>query len=160
MPQVFKGVDNTCELDREQLKELLRLIDSSLRALPATAQVHTAGSTLPGGRVQTAAAPPRASTLRLPFLLSLHPQVAKQEGEFLAELFRTNDIRPGQRLDDNAKPFDYAHKGSMAYVGSGETPPRACPAGQLQRRVQDRQLASARLPEPPCSPLPCSQTWL
>ncbi|KAL4519751.1 hypothetical protein Ndes2526B_g01679 [Nannochloris sp. 'desiccata'] len=45
-------------------------------------------------------------------------QVAKQEGEFLASVFAKNDIRPGFTMESKTKPFEYFHKGSLAYVGS------------------------------------------
>ena len=44
-------------------------------------------------------------------------QVAKQEGEYLATLFAANDIKPGNALAEETKPFEYFHKGSLAYVG-------------------------------------------
>lgn len=44
-------------------------------------------------------------------------QVAKQEGEFLAEIFANNDVQPGFTLNPNTKSFEYFHKGSLAYVG-------------------------------------------
>jgi NADH:ubiquinone reductase (non-electrogenic) len=43
-------------------------------------------------------------------------QVARQQGEFLAEAFRLADGRL-DCLDELAPPFQYFHKGSMAYVG-------------------------------------------
>jgi NADH:ubiquinone reductase (non-electrogenic) len=45
-------------------------------------------------------------------------QVAKQEGEFLAHVFANNDIRPGFAMESETKPFEYFHRGSLAYVGS------------------------------------------
>ena len=47
-------------------------------------------------------------------------QVAKQEGEFLAAVFAANEVRPGGELAPDTKGFEYFHKGSLAYVGSGE----------------------------------------
>lgn len=82
---VLKDISETSTLDRDQFKEMLKTIDSGLRALPATAQV------------------------------------AKQEGEYLAELFAANDMRPGATLTSDTKGFNYVHKGSLAYVGSGES---------------------------------------
>lgn len=46
-------------------------------------------------------------------------QVAKQEGEYLAQLFASQDITTTKPLNlMNAAPFEYVHKGSLAYVGS------------------------------------------
>ncbi len=48
-------------------------------------------------------------------------QVAKQEGDYLAALFASQDISASKPFTlDNAKPFEYVHKGSLAYVGSDE----------------------------------------
>lgn len=81
---VYKDIDDTSSLDRDQFKELLKTIDLGLRALPATAQV------------------------------------AKQEGEYLAAMFAANDVRPGfmPTSTEENRPFEYFHKGSLAYVGS------------------------------------------
>lgn len=78
---VYKDMESSSTLDREQFRDLLRTIDLGLRALPATAQV------------------------------------AKQEGEFLAEIFASNDVKPGFTLNPDTKSFEYFHKGSLAYVG-------------------------------------------
>lgn len=54
--------------------------------------------------------------------LMCHPfplQVARQQGEYLAEALRLADGQLGS-LDELAPPFRYSHKGSMAYVGGGE----------------------------------------
>jgi len=75
------------ELSREQFKELLELIDSGLRALPATAQV------------------------------------AKQEGEYLANVLVSGQWDQEQntlQLPEKAQPFKYFHKGSLAYVGGDQ----------------------------------------
>jgi NADH:ubiquinone reductase (non-electrogenic) len=46
-------------------------------------------------------------------------QVAKQEGEYLAKLFASQDISSSKPLDlKSTAPFEYVHKGSLAYVGS------------------------------------------
>ena len=46
-------------------------------------------------------------------------QVAKQEGEYLAQLFASQDIGISKSLNSQtASPFEYVHKGSLAYVGS------------------------------------------
>lgn len=48
-------------------------------------------------------------------------QVAKQQGEYLAQLFADGYISGDantQKMTDSQKPFKYAHKGSLAYVGS------------------------------------------
>lgn len=46
-------------------------------------------------------------------------QVAKQEGEYLAQLFASQDINTSQPLNlKGTAPFEYVHKGSLAYVGS------------------------------------------
>lgn len=46
-------------------------------------------------------------------------QVAKQEGEYLAQLFASQDISTTKPVDlKGAAPFEYVHKGSLAYVGS------------------------------------------
>ena len=45
-------------------------------------------------------------------------QVAKQEGEYLARIFASNDVKSGFMLEKDTKPFEYTHKGSLAYVGS------------------------------------------
>ena len=44
-------------------------------------------------------------------------QVAKQEGEFVAQLMHKHKVRPGEALPAGSKPFKYSHKGSLAYVG-------------------------------------------
>ena len=46
-------------------------------------------------------------------------QVARQQGEYLAEALRLADGNVAE-LSQLAPPFRYAHKGSMAYVGGGE----------------------------------------
>ena len=81
---MYKNVSDSSSMDREEFRELLKTIDSGLRALPATAQV------------------------------------AKQEGEYLAQLFASQDVAPGKSIDSKAVGgFEYVHKGSLAYVGSG-----------------------------------------
>ena len=45
-------------------------------------------------------------------------QVAKQQGEYLAGLLGKGQVRQGRDIPAEAKPFKYAHKGSLAYVGS------------------------------------------
>lgn len=45
-------------------------------------------------------------------------QVAKQQGEYLAGLLGKGQVRQGRDIPPQAKPFKYAHKGSLAYVGS------------------------------------------
>ncbi|EFN51687.1 hypothetical protein CHLNCDRAFT_59165 [Chlorella variabilis] len=85
MSTMYKGVglvDPQSTLSREQFSELLTRIDSSLRALPATAQV------------------------------------ARQQGEYLAEAFKLAD-GDLEELPRAAPGFKYFHKGSMAYVGGG-----------------------------------------
>lgn len=47
---MFNDLPENAELDREQFRELLKKIDSGLRALPATAQVGLASQ--PGGRAR------------------------------------------------------------------------------------------------------------
>lgn len=48
-------------------------------------------------------------------------QVAKQEGDYLAELFASQDISASKPFTlANTKPFEYVHKGSLAYVGSDQ----------------------------------------
>lgn len=81
-------LNESTPVTKEQFKALLGKIDSGLRALPATAQV------------------------------------AKQQGEYLADIFARNRItgEPSLTPDldvvaSNARPFDYSHKGSAAYVG-------------------------------------------
>ncbi|CAD7703445.1 unnamed protein product [Ostreobium quekettii] len=44
-------------------------------------------------------------------------QVARQEGEYLARLFNTGSMTPGEDLSERIKAFRYAHKGQLAYVG-------------------------------------------
>eukprot|EP00884_Botryococcus_braunii_P007779 jgi/Botrbrau1/17001/Bobra.49_2s0060.1 len=44
-------------------------------------------------------------------------QVAKQEGEYMARLLAAG-IQPGQPLPEGAAPFEYKHKGSLAYIGN------------------------------------------
>ena len=46
-------------------------------------------------------------------------QVARQQGEFLAEALRLAD-GDVDSLDKLAPGFQYAHKGSVAYIGAGE----------------------------------------
>ena len=43
-------------------------------------------------------------------------QVAKQEGEYLAEFFNACDADAEKLRGDSAK-FEYVHKGSLAYIG-------------------------------------------
>lgn len=48
--------------------------------------------------------------------------MARQQGEFLAGLFSDVHVRPGaDLLKEGARGFEYAHKGSLAYVGRGES---------------------------------------
>lgn len=82
---IYKEIDETSALDKEQFQELLKTIDSGLRALPATAQV------------------------------------AKQEGEFLAKVLTSASTEPSEgrvEIAPGERPFEYFHKGSLAYVGS------------------------------------------
>ena len=44
-------------------------------------------------------------------------QVAKQQGEFVANLMHKHRVRPGEALPRDTKTFKYSHKGSLAYVG-------------------------------------------
>ena len=44
-------------------------------------------------------------------------QVAKQQGEFLAQLMHKNRVWPEEPLPAGTKAFKYSHKGSLAYVG-------------------------------------------
>lgn len=83
-------LDGNTKVTKEQFKEVLKKIDSGLRALPATAQV------------------------------------AKQQGEFLADVFVRNKITGrmdnvvafgGSEIRKEERPFEYSHKGSAAYVG-------------------------------------------
>ncbi len=43
-------------------------------------------------------------------------QVAKAQGQYLAKLFSTYNIKASEPLPPDARPFNYIHKGSMAYV--------------------------------------------
>jgi NADH:ubiquinone reductase (non-electrogenic) len=43
-------------------------------------------------------------------------QVAKQQGEYLAQLLTSGEAAPGRPLQ-GVKPFRYTHRGSLAYVG-------------------------------------------
>jgi len=79
---MYKNLTEESLLDREEFRDLLKTIDSGLRALPATAQV------------------------------------AKQEGEYLAQLFASGSVS-SKPLTKDVKGFEYYHKGSLAYVGSG-----------------------------------------
>lgn len=45
-------------------------------------------------------------------------QVAKQQGEFLANLLNKNEIAAGCQLPPKTQPFKYNHKGSLAYIGT------------------------------------------
>ena len=45
-------------------------------------------------------------------------QVAKQGGEYLAQLFASGSVS-SKPLTKDVKGFEYYHKGSLAYVGSG-----------------------------------------
>ncbi len=44
-------------------------------------------------------------------------QVAKQQGEFVAQLMHKHRVRSGEALPADTKQFKYSHKGSLAYVG-------------------------------------------
>ena len=81
---IYKDIDETSELDQSQFAELLKTIDSGLRALPATAQV------------------------------------AKQEGEYLAAILTASQSFPDEgrvEVPAETKPFEYFHRGSLAYIG-------------------------------------------
>jgi NADH:ubiquinone reductase (non-electrogenic) len=43
-------------------------------------------------------------------------QVARQEGEWLARLFANEALASGKELPSDVQPFDYKHKGALAYV--------------------------------------------
>lgn len=43
-------------------------------------------------------------------------QVAKQQGEYLASIMGEVTLTPEADLSSQ-KPFEYAHKGSLAYIG-------------------------------------------
>ncbi|GMH44754.1 hypothetical protein BSKO_12706 [Bryopsis sp. KO-2023] len=45
-------------------------------------------------------------------------QVARQQGEFLADLFSRTKIEPGCEIPEDMETFQYSHKGSLAYVGT------------------------------------------
>ncbi|GMH32660.1 hypothetical protein BSKO_00494 [Bryopsis sp. KO-2023] len=45
-------------------------------------------------------------------------QVARHQGEFLADLFSRMKIEPGCEILEDMKTFQYSHKGSLAYVGT------------------------------------------
>jgi NADH dehydrogenase FAD-containing subunit len=47
---------------------------------------------------------------------AVHVQVAKQQGQYLAQLVSAG-IAPG-RVPEGVAPFKYNHKGSLAYVGA------------------------------------------
>ena len=45
--------------------------------------------------------------------------MARQQGEYLANaVFGTKAIRSGEELEPHVSEFKYAHKGSLAYIGS------------------------------------------
>ena len=44
-------------------------------------------------------------------------QVAKQEGEYLASLFRSTNSNLAALCEGEQEPFSYKHKGSLAYIG-------------------------------------------
>lgn len=44
-------------------------------------------------------------------------QVARQQGEYLAGMFNKSKMLPGCDIDGVTPPFEYHHKGSLAYVG-------------------------------------------
>ena len=46
-------------------------------------------------------------------------QVARQEGQYLAQLLSQHTLTPEGDLPEEAQPFVYNHKGSAAYVGAG-----------------------------------------
>ena len=128
------------ELDKEGFRELLTSIDRGLRALPATAQVHTEyctfqlGDDTPAGvwalgwypmSLHCPMRPNHANPSRCPCCKAIPAsnaghaapsQVAKQQGEFLAKLLTSGKAVPGQPMKD-VKPFRYTHRGSLAYVG-------------------------------------------
>ena len=58
-----------------------------------------------------------ANCLWLMLVRELASQVAGQQGAYLASLFKSAPVRPGQPLPKDAKPFRYNHRGSLAYVG-------------------------------------------
>jgi len=45
------------------------------------------------------------------------PQVAQQQGKYLAKMIK-NGVKPGMQVPEGVKPFRYSHKGSLAYVGN------------------------------------------
>ena len=48
----------------------------------------------------------------------LRPQVAAQQGKFMAKLLASGKLAPDKPLPAEVRPFKYGHKGSLAYVGS------------------------------------------
>mmetsp|Transcript_9846 Transcript_9846/g.24576 ORF Transcript_9846/g.24576 Transcript_9846/m.24576 type:complete len:605 (-) Transcript_9846:893-2707(-) len=77
-------LSETSTVSRDQFKEILKSIDSGLRALPATAQV------------------------------------ARQQGDFLADFFNRNQVtgdKDTTKVAEGQGEFKYFHKGSAAYVG-------------------------------------------
>lgn len=55
----------------------------------------------------------RKNKARLP-----HEQVAKQQGQYLAKLLKAG-YKPGaDGVPAGMEPFNYAHKGNLAYIGA------------------------------------------
>eukprot|EP01026_Neomeris_dumetosa_P041563 TRINITY_DN3446_c0_g1_i2.p1 TRINITY_DN3446_c0_g1~~TRINITY_DN3446_c0_g1_i2.p1 ORF type:complete len:611 (-),score=102.29 TRINITY_DN3446_c0_g1_i2:138-1970(-) len=77
-----EDLNEQSELTKEEFKDLLKKIDSGLRALPATAQV------------------------------------ARQQGEYLAQVLSTHSMKSGDEVPADVERFGYMHKGSLAYVGA------------------------------------------
>eukprot|EP01025_Chloroclados_australasicus_P007534 TRINITY_DN12441_c0_g1_i4.p1 TRINITY_DN12441_c0_g1~~TRINITY_DN12441_c0_g1_i4.p1 ORF type:complete len:608 (-),score=41.02 TRINITY_DN12441_c0_g1_i4:269-2092(-) len=77
-------LSESSQLSKEDFADLIRKIDSGLRALPATAQV------------------------------------ARQQGEYLANIFGKFELENGNQLPANVEQFGYMHKGSLAYVGADQ----------------------------------------
>ena len=89
---MYEGIDERSTLDQEQFRELLKTIDSGLRALPATAQVaRQEGEYL----------------ARLFAAAELGNETSASTAESTGDLAKQGV--PG---------FEYFHKGSLAYVGS------------------------------------------
>lgn len=81
-------------------------------------------------------------------------QVAKQEGEFLAAHFNraagSRELLAGNEL----QPFDYRHKGSLAYVGNVRVPARARAVGVVFPCAGAAPAARrSRLRRPPTPPV-------
>lgn len=94
LDKLFKEFDKdeSGTLDFEELRELLKVIDSKLTSLPATAQrAHQQGQ----------------------YLARKFNRMAR-----VAEGLRANDIRDGDIDAAVYKAFEYKHLGSLAYVGN------------------------------------------